>query len=319
LKDIKQKMCHLDGKKNSRKEPFYNLHDLCNLKIVPHTPARRENCRGVGQYPSQDCPCVRVVDLHAKRKDKEEHQNEHRYNEEEPKEYLSKIMAAPKKDYKVCKYNHDPCKSDCCKDGTRKTWLEHPPEDYSTSSIKQISEQFMKTQQQIPRTIKEANYNQEMNSPWKDPKLVDVYGHLLNSTNSKYNGIPNDLNQVCNKDYNHINSQKTIPRLSHTTKVFQQIALEKKSYFEQPLCSRCPTKSLSFSNKKCKWGGCHGPIKTRCLNDPKKEHMFMNEYQVWHCGGCCKMERDHVAYESMQLLQQSDIALEKKYQKQQGE
>ena len=150
-------MCHLDGKKISRKEPFYNHHDLFSFKIVPHTPARRENCRGVGQYPSQDCPCVRVVDLHAKRKDKEEHQNEHRYSEEEPKEYLSKIMGVPKKDYKVCKYNHDPHKSDCCKDGAYKTWLEHPPEDYSTSSIKQISEKFMKTQQKIPRTIKEAN------------------------------------------------------------------------------------------------------------------------------------------------------------------
>lgn len=38
--------------------------------------------------------------------------------------------------------------------------------------------------------------------------------------------------------------------------------------------------------------------------------MFMNGCQVWHCGGCCKMERDHAAYESMALLQQSDRALE---------
>lgn len=282
-KTSKFKNMSLGQQNYQRQEPPRTLHDLHNFEILPRAPARRENCRGVGQYPSQDCHCIRVVNPHAKNQeeDKDIEECENEYNQEELKDYFNKLMAAPNEDYKVCKHNKDPYKFNCCKEDGRNTWLEYPPEDYTSSTMKRVSEQYMKAQQQSSKSRKRANYEQAMNLPWKDPKLVDIHGRLLNLTNSK-----------------HFDNTQNSPK--------------EKSLFKKSPSFGCPTQSLTFSNKKCRWGGCHGPVKTKCLDDPNKGHMFMNECQVWHCGGCCKMERDHVAYESMHLLRQSDIALENK-------
>ena len=90
----------------------------------------------------------------------------------------------------------------------------------------------------------------------------------------------------------------------------QQILQDKESFFKKSSCCGCPTQSL-LSNKQCKWGGCHGPLMAKYKFDYKKGHMYKNGGQIWHCGGCCKMERENFAYESTQLLRQSDLVFDR--------
>ncbi|KAG0626885.1 hypothetical protein M758_2G158800 [Ceratodon purpureus] len=299
----------LRGQNYSRREPPRSLHDLHNFKISPQIPARRENCKGVGQYPAEDCSCIRVVDpcTNSPEKDKDIKESEDDYTQEELEAYFSKIMAAPKEAYETIRQiNYDPYKYNCCKDDGRKTWLEYPPENYSASSMKQVSEQFMKAQRLKAR--KRANHEKLMKMPWKDPKTTDLHGYPLDSTTQCTN-TPKYLNKESNKGDNFQSFQNKCLKLPYTTQVIKHVPLEEKTPSEKLPCYGCPTHTLTFSNKKCRWGGCHGPVKTKCLDDPNKGHMFMNGCEVWHCGGCCKMERDHVAYESVELLRQSDMAL----------
>lgn len=307
--------------KNQRRKPPFNLHNLHNFKIIPRTPARRENCRGVGKRPSEDCDCLQIFDSDANVSKQDDNIISNGYqdessihgNEEEVNEYLNKLMTTPKENYKVYK-SIDIHKFDCCKEGGQKTWLEYPPENYSSASMKQVIEQLMNAQYKDPHLIKNTNYDQTIILPCRDPKMIDVHGHALNSTNSLNLITPKkserNLNQNSSENHKCNNLQKKSLLLPNTTEIFQHNASNDTFFSKESQCFECPIQSLTFSNKNCRWGGCHGPMKTKCLDDPDKGHMFMNGCQVWHCGGCCKMERDHAAYESMALLQQSDRALE---------
>ena len=176
--------------------------------------------------------------------------------------------------------------------------------------MKPVTEQFMNAQCKDPNLFKDKNNDQTIILPCRDPKVEDVHGCALNVINSKDLNIQEkfkrNLNQDSIKSYKCNNSYPNTIKPSHPFSLDETCSSKESPHFE------CAKQSLKYGNKNCRWGGCHGPMKTKCLVDPDKGHMFMNGCQVWHCGGCCKMECDHLAYESMILLQQSNVALEKK-------
>lgn len=251
-----------------------SLHELHNFTIVPNTQIQRRNCNGVGETPSQDCDCIRTIYSAACTSSLNNNTISKDCDEalfEKMNAKYSKTKSPPMEDCKS--YNIQEC--ECCKAGCPLKQTVKYPSDNSNTCLKQVSKSFIDPQCNTLDTCK----RKALILGCRGSKDIPQYSCKKNVKKNQYFDMSNNCKENLNQNF------------------------ELKCQHQNPIGA------MTYNNKNCRWGGCHGPMKIKCLDDPNKTHMFRNGCEVWHCVGCCKMERNHVAYESMALIDVLDRAL----------